>query len=45
MEARSEIGNMILYKNIGNYLVEEWLVKCDTWAGAENQDKREQINK
>lgn len=39
MEARSEIGNEILYKNIGNYLVQEGLVRCDTWAETENQDK------
>lgn len=48
MESRSEIGNMILYKNIGNDLVEEQLVKCGTWAEklkTEQRKTNQQINK
>lgn len=48
MESRSEIGKMILYKNIGNDLVEEQLVKCGTWAEklkTEQRKTNQQINK
>lgn len=38
---RSETGNMIIYKNIGNFLVEKQSAKFGTWTGTGNQEKNQ----
>lgn len=43
MESRSEIGNMILYKNIGNDLVERTVSKM--WYLSRKAENRTKENK